>query len=79
MKVWIIKYALTKGIFEIEGEEFGNGDISQESVFGPKFYHGEGKELCRTKEEAVQVAKRMRQKKIESLERQIERLKKMKF
>ena len=79
MKVWIVKYALTKGLFEIEGKEFGVDGISQESTNWPTHYHGEGIEWCRTKEEAVQVAEKMRQKKIASLERQIEKLKKMKF
>lgn len=79
MKVWIVKYALTKGLYEIEGEECRKGCISQKFASLPILYHGEGKEWCRTKEEAVHVAEEMRQKKIASLEKQIEKLKKMKF
>lgn len=79
MKVWIVKYALTQGLYEIEGEEYRKGCISQRNTSLPTLYHGEGKEWCRTKEEAIHAAEEMRQKKIASLEKQIEKLKRMKF
>lgn len=79
MKVWIVKYALTKGIYEVECEKNKFGAMMEKSASLPVFYHGEGKEWCRTKEEAVQAAEKMRQQKITSLEKQIEKLKKMKF
>lgn len=79
MKVWITKYALTKGIFEMEVEsqsEDGKG------VYGKVWsdgYHGEGKEWHRTKESAIRRAEEMRQKKIARLKNQIEKLEQMKF
>ena len=42
-------------------------------------YHGEGKEWHRTKEAALVRAEKMRQKKIASLKKQIEKLERMKF
>lgn len=79
MRVWITKYALTTGIFEMEVEsqsEDGTG------VYGKAWsdcYHGEGKEWHRTKEAALVRAEKMRQKKIASLKKRIEKLEMMKF
>ena len=42
-------------------------------------YHGEGKEWCRTKEEAIKRAEEMRKKKICSLKKQIEKLNSLRF
>ena len=82
MKVWITKYALTDGI--IEGEVIGckNDDLV--------FYDGQIKdggehlrkrfgEWCISKEEAIQKAEEMRQKKIASLKKQIEKLEEIRF
>lgn len=80
MKVYITKYALTQGIFEAEAEECpgfkGMIEISGEY---PEYYHGEGKDWHRTKAGAVKRAEEMREKKILSLQKQIERLKNLKF
>lgn len=80
MKVWITKYALTKGILEKEAEECGdNTVIVKKDEYLPCCYHTEGKEWHRTKESAIQRAEEMCHKKIESLKKQIENLEKMKF
>lgn len=77
MKVWITKYALTKGILIKEAEECDfNGMIK--AKYG-SYYHGEGREWHRTKESAIKKAEEMRQKKIQSLKNQIEKLEKMEF
>lgn len=79
MTVWISKYALTKGIFQLEVKstsEDGN------AVYGKGWedaYHGKGKEWHETKEQAVIRAEEMRKKKIASLQKQISRLEKLKF
>ena len=64
MKVWITKYALTKGIYEAEADNCCHDGMV---VVGYNCYHGEGKEWCMTREEAVHRAEEMRQKKIENL------------
>lgn len=76
MKVWITKYALTKGIFEIDAR------ITDDYAFGGTVYEcyiREGNEWHRTYEAAVHKAEEMRDKKIESLEKKFDKLKKMKF
>lgn len=76
MKVWITKYALTGGIQEMEGglsgerQYFFSNDNSY--CIAPNHWH-------KTRAEAVTCAEQMRQKKIASLEKQIDRLKKLKF
>lgn len=79
MKVWITKYALSDGIKELEVEQ---SDFSPNMVFGKVYndcYHGEGKEWHRTYASATVRANEMRQKKIASLKKQIEKLEKMRF
>lgn len=75
-KVFITKYALTKGILEKEAEicDYGYeyeiayviGEFSSYSLF-------------RTREQAMERAEKMRLKKIASLKKQTEALEKMKF
>lgn len=77
MKVWITKYALSDGIKELAAEQ---SDYSPDMVFGKVWndcYHGEGKEWHRTYESAVVRMEEMRQKRISSLQKQIEKLEKM--
>jgi hypothetical protein len=47
--------------------------------FGGEFYHGEGKEWHTSKESAIKKAQEMKQKKIETLKKQIAKLEKIKF
>lgn len=82
MKVWISKYALTRGIFEIEAERCESIDpdmIAQVSVRYQTTYHGEGKEWHLTKEAAIERANRMRDDKIISLQKQMTKLNKLTF
>lgn len=79
MKVWITKYALTDGIIEAEGEPYG-----PEWVFAflddKSGYNDFGwGEWFDTKERAIAKAEEMRQKRIESLKRQIKELEEMRF
>lgn len=79
MKVWITKYALSKGIKE---KEVKQSDSFPETVYGKDLYesyHGEGKEWHRTKESALARAEELRKKKIASLCKQIEKLEKLRF
>lgn len=82
MKVYITKYALTEGITEKEVELCQTNFDMVQTKDGMRFncyYHGEGKEWHRTWESAVARAEEMRQKKIKSVEKQLEKLKNMKF
>lgn len=79
MKVWITKYALTIGIIEINAEITEDGSAYDMGSSFPAYYHGEDKEWHRTKESAIARAEEMRQKKIESLKNQIEKLEVLKF
>ena len=77
-KVFITKYALTKGILEKEICDYGNGHI-RAYVKGEFSSYSLGKEAFRTREQAMERAEKMRLKKIASLKKQIEALEKMKF
>lgn len=68
MKVWVSKFALTKGIFEIEVKDF--------KTIGE---HNKGKEWHLSKDEAILKAEEMRKKKIDSLYQQIQKLESLNF
>lgn len=85
MKVWITKYALTDGIIEAqqitgatyEGKEYaffvdGNGQYNAD-------FYIPYEELFWDKNSAIVKAEEMRQKKIASLKKQIEKLEEMRF
>lgn len=80
MKVWITKYALTKGIIETEAKLTSKDSVSV-TEFDPRlemhwFYKGD---WHKDKESAIKRAEEMRKKKIESLKKQIKKLEKMRF
>lgn len=78
MKVYVTKYALNNGIVEKEVKDVGNGAVEVLEKWGG-YLHGEGKEWHRTWESAVARAEEMRQRKIKSVEKQLAKLKNMKF
>ena len=79
-KVFITKYALTKGILEKEAERCDYGyEYEIAYVIGEFSSYSVGKEAFRTREQAMERAEKMRLKKIASLKKQIEALEKMKF
>lgn len=79
MKYWISKYALSIGIFEVDGVVGNLGNALQTYnergwiVFYPK------KDYHETEAAARSAAEEMRTKKIASLRNQIERLERMEF
>lgn len=77
MKVFITKFALTKGIFELEVEDCGGGMVKGESWH--EYFHREGDQWHKTIESAQAKALEMKDKKIKSLEKQIARVKKLEF
>ena len=87
MKVWITKYALTDGI--TDGEVIAEHKIRENPIetkikylcknaVGDQFYL-DSDDFCYTYEAAIQKAEEMRQKKIESLKKQIKKLEEMRF
>jgi len=80
VKVWITKYALSKGIFEAEAESSFTPRMAKiTSPNWPKWPYFHGEEWHTTKEAAVKKAEKMRLARIESLKKQIAKLEKMKF
>jgi hypothetical protein len=81
MKVWITKYALTKGIFEIEArivEDFkGMAVYKLEGSCMHEYAHAG--EWYKSYEEALEKAEDMRNKKIISLQKQIIKLNDINF
>ena len=76
-KIWVTKYALSKGIFETEGEAVGEGLFKAHKQYD--YFHGEGRDWHRTKESAIVRAENMRIAKIASLKKQIAKLEKLSF
>ena len=73
MKVFITKYALTKGIIEAEAEHLGDGMAR----VGRSYYHG--KDWHKTRRDAIIDARDRRTRKIASLEKQLKRVKGLSF
>lgn len=78
MKVWITKYALTQGIYSVEASPSHTAKMvstkqtSYSECFHKPYWH-------ETEEAAKLHAAILRSKKLVSLERQIERIKALKF
>lgn len=78
MKVWITKYALSAGIEEVFGDQSGDMIVDRSNGYG-RYFHTEGRDWHRTKEEALAKAEKMRTERIASLKKQIDKLEKMSF
>ena len=79
MKVWITKYALTDGIIEADAEIGGFDTITATWDNETRCDNFKGEEWWSTKKNAIEKAEEMRQKKIASLKKQIEKLERMRF
>jgi hypothetical protein len=81
MKYWITKYALTQGIYEIEGEIKEHTPRMcvriKRSGGLPEYYHKPS--WHETKASAVAYAKKLRSNKTAALEKQIQKLNSMEF
>lgn len=77
-KLWITKYALTKGIVEAEGRFGDSGEWAHTERFRHTSFR-RGESAHTTRADAVAKANQMRILKIASLEKQIEKLRKLKF
>ena len=82
MKVWITKYALTDGIIEVEVMQLmylGHDIVAVNLENDTRSINLCSDECYLSKEPAIQKAEEMRQKKIASLKKQIEKLEEMRF
>jgi hypothetical protein len=79
MKVWITKYALSKGVFDTEAEKTHRSEttITVKRGFSSDYYHR--LEWHTTEVAAIAKAEQMRVKKIAALKKQIARLEKLTF
>lgn len=70
MKMWIAKYALSKGIFETEVEARNRGS---DYVYPLGSWNGlkVGRDAFAEKEKAVERAEELREKKVKSLNKQV--------
>ncbi|AXW87796.1 hypothetical protein AU509_11990 [Lonsdalea britannica] len=76
--IYVTKYALTKGPFEVEAEVRDDG----KSAYWRDNYHTNsayGKEFYATKESAIADCERRRKERLASLKKQIAKLEKMEF
>lgn len=76
MKVWISKYALSKGIYAEEVSEEREGVVRSSDW---AWLYVEGKQWHRTPEDALRRAEEMRVAKLASLRKQIAKVEKMDF
>jgi transcription initiation factor IIF auxiliary subunit len=81
IKIWVIKWALTKGIFTVDATEMKRAD--NEPAFmqvakpdGSTYYlEGEGKEFARFEFDACVFASKMADKEIERMKKKIKEIK----
>lgn len=79
MKIWVTKYALTKGILEYEAELSPNSP-TMVKVPGERlsiYFHGD--DWYRSKSDAIDRANDMRDARIKSLEKTLARLRRLEF
>lgn len=81
MKVWITRYALTSGIYEVEATiyERNPGMVSYRMPPGSFLQFAHGKDWHVMRETAVARAEEMKVAKIQSLEKQIKKVSKITF
>ncbi len=85
MRIWVTKYALTRGIIEAKTEIRNVYQTRQQQgvLFrdGARtgYAYGENRQWCRTKEAAIEVAERMQARKLKSLQKQMNKTRKLVF
>lgn len=79
LTVFVTRYALTRGIQERKVKETSVEGLLEDIEVTQLCYHDEGRDWHKTREEAVKKAEEMRQKKIQSLKKQIEKIENITF
>jgi hypothetical protein len=77
MKVYITKYALTKGIFELDAVQTDNPGMISSLGQWTNYYHKP--DWHTSKSSAINRAEDMREAKIKSLEKQLKKIKDIEF
>jgi hypothetical protein len=77
MKVYITKYALTKGIFELDAVQTDNPRMIASRGQWTNYYHKP--DWHSSKSDAINRAEDMREAKIKSLEKQLKKIKDIEF
>lgn len=79
--MFITQYALTKGIIEVDGDKVQQSNYDKKCFYIDGYFNGYllGTNIFYPREEAVKVAEQMRDKKIESVKKQLKKLEKMTF
>lgn len=79
--MFITKYAFTKGIIEVSKDKARQSTYDQKIFYVDGYYNGFtlGTNIFYSREEAVKVAEQMRDKKIESVKKQLKKLEKLSF
>lgn len=78
---WVVKYALSFGIQKVIGRVEGSMLIAddEKGLNRVSMYHGRNKDWCDNIDDAIRLANSMKEKKIESLKKQIQKLEKLDF
>jgi len=79
MEIYSTKYALTSGITKHDAEITNDMAVVKNRNSLPMFFHGEGTEWHRTREQAVLRAEELRIKKLKSLDKQIKKISALNF
>lgn len=79
MKVFITKYAMTKGILEMDGERCTSSGLPSMIEVAPKnsipqYYYVEGGDWHQSRESAVKRANEMQSAKLKSIDKQRKRI-----
>ena len=80
MKVWITKYAMTSGVFTVEGASVGQAMCAVRTKGRgpfPVYYHGNDWHTDEAK--AIERFNQMKQKKITSLKKQLAKVEALEF
>ena len=79
MKVYVVKHAMTKGIYLANADMVDENTIKVRPANGERPYYLHGKEWCTDKDTALAQAEQMRKREISVLERRIEKIKNIDF
>lgn len=78
LNVWVTKFALTQGIFKCKADVTIHDDIiKHKGADVPTYYHKPYWHL--TEKEAQEHARRLKERKIKNLRKQIDKIEKMEF
>jgi hypothetical protein len=80
--IWVVKYALSKGIYSVKARECGGGAMyvlptTEENAHFAYYLHGKDRDWCWTEAQAKQRALEMIEAKRRSIQKQLAKLAKL--